>query len=156
MTPPKWLTGTNLRWILAALLAVTVVGVVVVRRRHAAPAALLHVRSSRPVPASAEARALLAPIAEGGVVQEWQVHSITREPDGSVYLTMKNAGRTIDVRVMKWAPGSPNPPVRAGGYVVYYNAHNGLEQVGFALARAVGAAIQPHASGPVPADFIPR
>ena len=162
MTRPTWLTGTTIRWILVAAMLLVVVGVKVRRRMTArggsgtstAPGA--NARASRPVPLSPEARALLAPLTEGSVVQGWTLQTLTSEREGGVNLVFANGGRTIDERLVLWAQGGPAPPVRVPPYVVYYNAHGDLEALGFSLARAVGEAVRPHAGGPVPADFRPH
>lgn len=155
MTRPSWLTGTTIRWIIVAAMLLVVVAVKVRRRMTArqSPVAGANNRASRPLPSTPEARALLAPLTEGSVVQGWTLQTVNSDREGGVNLVFINAGRTIDERVVLWESSGPVPPVRALPYVVYYNAHGDLGPIGFSLAQAVGEAVRPHARSSVPSDF---
>jgi hypothetical protein len=93
-------------------------------------------------------------LTEGSVVSEWTVRAVSVDRDNhTLNLSFAQSGRSIGVQIGLADASGPRPPVREGPYVVYYNAHGDLSPIGFSLARAVGAAIRPHASSPVPADF---
>lgn len=151
MTRPKWLTTSSIRWMIVAALLLSVVGVRVRRHLTRRQSAAIGTRAGRP--STAAARALLAPLTEGSVVEGWTLHSLTTDAGGGLDLSFTKDGRTITVMVVRWDPSGPSPPVRVDPYVVYYSAHGDIAPVGFALARAVGAAIRPHVRSPIPPDF---
>jgi hypothetical protein len=151
MTRPNWLTAKTLRWIAVSAVLLSIVGVRVRRylanRNHRGPSLVLS-------PPSPEARALLAPLSEGSTVSDWTIRTVSTDRDNhTLNLSFANAGRTIGVQIALADSSGPRPPVREGPYVVFYNAHGDLSPVGFSLARAVGAAIRPHASAAVPSDL---
>lgn len=154
MTRPNWLTGTNLRWAIVAAVVLLLVGIRVVRfasHRHRRPA--LGSRAGRTT--TPAGRALIAPLAEGSVVEGCTLRRVATDQGGGLDLSFVKEGRPVGVTVVLADPAGPSAPVRVPPYVVYYSAHGDLAPVGFALARAVGAAIRPNAALPVASDFRP-
>ncbi|HZS35822.1 MAG TPA: hypothetical protein VFF06_03300 [Polyangia bacterium] len=127
---------------MAALGAGAGVGVLVSRGRA---------HRDRPArPASEAERALVAPLAVGAPLDDYQVREIHAVEKGVLRVVLARDAASVNLDVALAGPGANRALASAGPYAIFYSLKNAPDADGQRLAKALAAVIQPNAALPPP------
>ncbi|EYF08133.1 hypothetical protein [Chondromyces apiculatus] len=109
-----------------------------------------------PVPAGAAERAILAPLAEGASLGDFEVLDIQAvNAEGAVRLHCVRDRAKVRLDVALVTEDGPEPPAFTDRYAVFYSLKNASPEDGERLARALAEILKKNESAPTPPGMKP-
>lgn len=113
----------------------------------------------RPRPAGPAERALVAPLAEGSALDDYEVREIHAVgPEGAMQVVCAKGRSVVRLSVALLTPATeegPEPPAVAGRYAIFYSLRGASPEEGERLARALAEVLSKNDAAPAPPGMAP-
>lgn len=115
--------------------------------------------SAPPRPPTKEEIAVIAPLATGSKLGDFDVVEIHGVTDGGIEIVTRKGAARIVLTVALLAQGGPAPPASTDRYAVFYSLRGAEPTDGERVAKALAAVLEANRSTPPPpgmSAFVPR
>ena len=109
-----------------------------------------------PRPAGPAERALIAPLAEGSALGDYEVREIQAVgPEGAMQVVCAKGRAVVRLSVALATDDGPEPAALAGRYAIFYSLRGASPEEGEQLARALAEILSKNDAAPVPSGMAP-
>lgn len=110
----------------------------------------------RPAPAGPAERALVAPLAEGSALGDYEVRELQAVgPEGAMQVVCAKGRAVVRLSVALATDEGPEPAALAGRYAIFYSQRGASPEDGERLARALAEVLSKNDAAPAPPGMAP-